>query len=1216
MSARISILLILFLGIFSAGNLSAVPAFPGKIEFIQPDGTKVSIFLKGDEKVRWAETEDGYALLFNAKGFYEYAQIREDGDMVCSGIVAKNESQRVATEREFLNKIPKHLRYSKSQVSLSKQIWEMRRAEAANVKAFPTTGSRKLVCVLIGFTDKAFSKTQADFNNLFNQAGYATGGATGSVHDFFAEASYNRLDLSIDVFGPYTAANAMAYYGGNDANGNDMHPEVLATEAVTKANATANFANYDNDGNGTVDGVYVIYAGYGEEAGGSSNAIWAHAWQFPTVTMDGKTLSTYSCSAEMSGNSGTTITKIGVICHEFGHVLGAPDYYDTDYETSGQYDGTGDWDLQAGGSWNNNGATPAHPNAYTKCYIYNWATATTISIPQVLTLNNSAQNAGSFYRYETTTKNEFFLLENRQKVGFDAYVPGHGLLIYHVDGAWVSSHFSANNINNTSHQGMFLMSAVATTANGVSLSSANKINVSGCTFPGTSFKTSFTDATTPNSKSWAAANTAKPITNITENSTAKTVTFTFISAPVSSAKDITAFTVPSQIGSSVISTVSRTVTLTMPYGTNLTALIPTIAVSANATITPASGVARNFTTAQTYTVTAQDGTTQTWTVTVSTSAGSSSNNILTFSIPNQVGTSVVDNTNHTVSVSMPAGTNVTALVPTITISALASVNPASGLSQNFTNPVNYTVTSQNGTSQVWAVTVSVPSTQSTIFTETMGTVAATTTIAAHETNNGFDNDAYTMSGTGDVRITSVSSGYIGASGSANVYLTTTAGKYFQIEGINTVGCSNLVLTFGMYTSAIGNAVIVEVSSDGTNYTALSVSPSETAWSLKTAVGAIPQSSNLRIRFKQPGTTSQIRIDDVKLVNAAQSVPVSSVTISPATLNLTVGGANGSLTASVLPVNASNQTVTWLSSNTNVATVNSYGYVTPISAGTASITATASDGNIVSNTCSVTVTAVQQLTAIFTETIGTVTTTTAISTHETNNGFDNDTYTMSGTGDVRITSASSAYTGASGSANVYLTTTVGKYFQIEGINTIGFTNLSLSFGMYTSSKGNAASVEVSSDGVTYTALSISPSVSTGWHLKTAAGTIPQAANLRIRFKQTATSAQIRIDDIKLVGMPAGKTKEYSENQYSSFENLAKSELKLYPNPASDFITFETMSEQDATETISIFDASGKFVYSEKISFTKGANITSVNISQLTRGLYFMKIGQEVARIIKD
>ena len=110
-----------------------------------------------------------------------------------------------------------------------------------------------------------------------------------SVYDFFYESSYGQLRLNVDVFGPYTASNTMAYYGANDVSGNDLRPRELVTEAVNLADAGgANFALYDNDGNGTVDGVYVIYAGYGEEAGGGADCIWAHAWGITPVTKDGK----------------------------------------------------------------------------------------------------------------------------------------------------------------------------------------------------------------------------------------------------------------------------------------------------------------------------------------------------------------------------------------------------------------------------------------------------------------------------------------------------------------------------------------------------------------------------------------------------------------------------------------------------------------------------------------------------------------------------------------------------------------------------------------------------------------------------------------------------------------------------------------------------------------------------------------------------------------
>jgi len=353
-----------------------IPAFNRLIQYKQTNGKTLTIYLKGDEKVKWATTEDGYTILLNNKSVYEYAIQNMKGDLYPSGVAVNNIKERTSEEKELVSKIPKGLYYSKSQVSMLKSIWEIKSAEAQ--KAFPTTGNRKLICLLIRFKDKAFTKTKSDFNNLFNQVGYNVGNATGSVKDYYLENSWSQFNLTVDVFGPYTASQNMSYYGANDSYGNDQNPRTLVTEAVNAADAAANFANYDNDGDGTVDGVYVIYAGYGEEAGARSNAIWAHAWNINPVTKDGKTVSRYSCSAELRGNSGTTITSIGVICHEFGHVLGAPDYYDTDYSTGGQFEGTGNWDIMASGSWNNNGDTPAHHNAYTKVKIYGWASATVL----------------------------------------------------------------------------------------------------------------------------------------------------------------------------------------------------------------------------------------------------------------------------------------------------------------------------------------------------------------------------------------------------------------------------------------------------------------------------------------------------------------------------------------------------------------------------------------------------------------------------------------------------------------------------------------------------------------------------------------------------------------------------------------------------------------------------------------------------------------------
>jgi len=598
-------LCLLFAG-FLFNQALAVPAYPKPVKFTQPDGTTVTLIMHGDEHSKWAQTTDGYTLLYNAKGVFEYAVIDSKGDAIPSGVKASDVARRQSNEVALLQNTPKGVSFSESQISIMRSIKQMRAQQNAQQRAFPTTGARKLICILMGYKDKAFTKTQADINNLFNQVGYSTGGATGSVKDFYNENSWGQFNLTVTVAGPFTAANNMSYYGANDASGNDKYPRELVTEGVNAADATVNFADFDNDGDGAVDGVYVLFAGYGEEAGASADCIWSHAWNISTLTKDGKTISKYSCSPELMGTSGSTLTGIGVICHEFGHVLGAPDYYDTNYSTGGQFDGTGYWDMMAAGSWNNNGITPAHHNAYTKVKVYGWATATVLSSAANITVSNVEENK-SFYQINSATTGEYWIMENRQKVGFDAFLPGHGLMIYHVNSG-IASASTSNIINTTYPQKMYPVCASATSNPGKTAATYGTIDGGGCPFPGTGAKTSFTDATTPSMTSWASATTGKPITSIVENTTAKTITFTFMggavnpTAPVATTEAATLVTTSGAKLNASVTANNATTTVTFEYGTSTSygstvAATPSSVTGATATAVSATltGLAVNTT---------------------------------------------------------------------------------------------------------------------------------------------------------------------------------------------------------------------------------------------------------------------------------------------------------------------------------------------------------------------------------------------------------------------------------------------------------------------------------------------------------------------------------------------------------------------------------------------------------------------------------------------
>lgn len=503
-------------------RIFAVTASPYPVDFKQPDGNIVTVMVKGDERIHWHESMDGYTLLFNKEGYLTYAVLDEDGNLQPSDFIATDVEKRATAVVSFLNTIGKKMFYSKAQTQIMKQIWNIEDevAEMHNSRGTQgVIGQYKTICAFVQFPEKSFIKTMNQFEPLFNQIGY-TGNGVGSVRDFFKEASYNQFDLIITLCGFYTAPQSEAYYAGN--NGNQRCNELARWVAQqVAAEPSINFVDYDSNNDGQVDGFHFIFAGIGQEAGGGSGTIWSHKWQFyPPVTKNGKSISIYSCSPELLWGE---ITTIGVICHEMSHAFGCADFYDTNYETGGQYDGTGNWDLMAQGCWNANGNRPSHHNPYVKIQ-YGWVTPTVLNTPVTINnMPNSAENS-VVYRINTATNNEYYLLENRQKIKFDTEVPGSGLLIYHVH-----SNIGSSEINTTHPQKMYPVCASSNVA--IPIAGAGNygdINSAGCPFP-TSNKTAFDGTSTPKMFRWT--NTVisdKPITDITKNTALKTVSFKFM----------------------------------------------------------------------------------------------------------------------------------------------------------------------------------------------------------------------------------------------------------------------------------------------------------------------------------------------------------------------------------------------------------------------------------------------------------------------------------------------------------------------------------------------------------------------------------------------------------------------------------------------------------------------------------------------------------------
>ncbi|HBS85019.1 MAG: hypothetical protein A2W91_07270 [Bacteroidetes bacterium GWF2_38_335] len=476
-----------------------VPADPHEIRYIQPNGTTITFFQKGDGAVNWCESKEGYAIIKNASGYFEYADNNSNGDLIPSGVLVSSDNEKkTSVEKAYLTNRNKGIPFSSEKIEQLRSDYQPD-SKSGSAKAFPTSGTRNLLVILIQFPDAAATFPQSNFNNMMNQAGY---NGTGSFQEYYLETSYGDLTVNSTVVGWYTAANPHDYYGKeNDPDG--ARKQALAAEAVDAAEAGGvNFSIFDNDGNGYVDGVMVIHQGDGAEQGDLSN-IWSHSWGLYGANArnyDGVNIQAYTMNPETSWGA---MGKIGVLCHEFGHNLGLPDWYDTDYaESGGESEDLGNWDCMAGGSYNNGGSSPAHHNAYAK-YLLNWIALPALTTAASITMPNVENNQVA-YKYATTTTNEFFVIENRQQIGFDAYLPGHGLLIYHVDENYIEGAGNCINCDPT-HQGMDMEEADGTIAHGA-----------GDAFPAGA--TSFTDGTTPSAQSWAPANTSKPITNISETS--------------------------------------------------------------------------------------------------------------------------------------------------------------------------------------------------------------------------------------------------------------------------------------------------------------------------------------------------------------------------------------------------------------------------------------------------------------------------------------------------------------------------------------------------------------------------------------------------------------------------------------------------------------------------------------------------------------------------
>lgn len=521
--------------------MQAAPARPTPRTILQPDGTTLTVRLHGDEWCHWTTDMDGHLMVRDAAGYYRKATVTQQAEWEVSK--AKMLEKRALVNAQRVAKLrarhaaPAVCTADSDSVAYGPDSLVCNGTLDSHF-SFPSTGKVRGLVVLVEFQDVRFTveNPHQEYSNMMMQDGYdhaAFEGSKykhiGSAHDYFYQNSFGLFDPQFDVYGPILLKDSVKHYGQTIVEGGSENVDAYAWQMITEAcdylndSLGVDFSQYDMDEDGVIDFVYAIYAGHGENATDIEDEIWPHAWDVHSASgqwfkYDDKYLSDYACSNELIDKY---MDGIGTFCHEFSHVLGLPDLYNT----NGSHDPITPWtfDVLDYGCYNHNSYVPAGYSSYER-YELGWTVPTVLSEQKTDTLPDFG-TTNQVYIVPVTEglkdprEGEYYLFENRQQNRWDEYIPGHGMLIWHIDFSY--SRWALNVVNNwANHQCIDLVEAGE-----ISYSGGYNVPNAATPFPGTSGKTEFTQDTAPAFCGWTKPRSSsaemtvplyKSITNITE----------------------------------------------------------------------------------------------------------------------------------------------------------------------------------------------------------------------------------------------------------------------------------------------------------------------------------------------------------------------------------------------------------------------------------------------------------------------------------------------------------------------------------------------------------------------------------------------------------------------------------------------------------------------------------------------------------------------------
>lgn len=418
-------------------SAAAGPAKSGLLSLYQPDGSTFGAYFRGDEFMKIKTTADGHAIMQDREGWWCYAEYGSDGNICCTGyrVGSRTPAEVLAASLGIPYKKLAEKALARRRVTDGKAAGKMFRTRAGGEAPQQKHG----LVILAQYQDTKFKYDRKDFIDMLTKEGYSLNGATGSAKEYFESQFGENISFTFTVSEIVTLSRMRAYYGGNDNDGNDKNAAEMIAEACRLADPEIDFSIFDDDGDGTVDNVFVFFAGGDEAEGAGDDCVWSHAWYIYSgagirLRLDGKQIDRYACTSELKYSGRTQVLAgIGTFCHEYSHTFGLPDLYDTNYDNEDGW-AAGLWgstSLMDCGNQNNNGNTPPYLNAVER-EILGTGQPVLLEKDGTYILEPIDKN-GQYIRLDTDTPGEYYLFECRSGEGWDAYTGGSGLLVYHID---------------------------------------------------------------------------------------------------------------------------------------------------------------------------------------------------------------------------------------------------------------------------------------------------------------------------------------------------------------------------------------------------------------------------------------------------------------------------------------------------------------------------------------------------------------------------------------------------------------------------------------------------------------------------------------------------------------------------------------------------------------------------------------------------------------